>query len=484
MKGKPQTKRARRRKGPLLLKDHERFKLLSGPYEPPLVKRGFLVDALRGKVRFGTFTNALIPWPKARRIGKSGSGGMILCGDLLRALACESAPAISHYWGVSRATVGNWRRALEMKGRTPGADRLVHLGMELARLPESREKISIAARGRVLSWERRARLLKGIRHGWKERFAARRAAFRRTGRFPRATKSDPWIAEEEKLLTKLPTVELVRVLGRTAKSIQARRILLGIRARPPVVQQAWREWEIKLLGTAPDRAIAKRLGRSVSSVENRRRKLDIKSAGSRFWTAEEEAIIGKVSDAEAARRLGRTKKALQHRRRALGMAFFEVESRREWTAAEEALLGTESDAAIAKRLERTMRSVAIRRRKLGKPPQYSKFRPWTREEIAVLGTMSDPEAARQLNRSVRSVSMKRLKSKVPPGSNRRWIRSEDKLLGTMPDEDVARRLGRAIHAVRMRRFKKRVPVWRGSARTSALAFSSRHDLPSTGKTSG
>jgi hypothetical protein len=294
----------RRPKRPVLLKDEERYRLLHDPYEPPLVNRGFLVDAVRGKVRFGKFTNALIPWPKAKRQGKSGSGGFILCGDLLRALECESAPAISHYWGVCRATVGNWRRALELEGRTAGAQRLVSLGVELARLPVSRKKIADAARGRVLSTRHKSKFLGAMRRGWKERFAARRAEFRRTGRFPIATRSDPWIPEEEKLLGKLPTVELVRVLGRTFKSIQARRLFLDIRARPPVVQQPWKEWEIKSLGTDSDRTIAGRLGRSVASVDKKRRQLGIASANAHPWTTEEEAIIGTVSDAEAAKPAG------------------------------------------------------------------------------------------------------------------------------------------------------------------------------------
>src|SRR5207247_4368032 len=138
--------------------------------------------------------------------------------------------------------------------------------------------------------------------------------------------------------------ELVRVLGRTAKSIRHHRVLLDIRARPPVVQQPWKEWEIKLLGTSSDRAIARRLKRSVASVENKRCQLGIKSPNTHFWTTEEETIIGQVSDAEAARRLGRTKKAIGHRRRALGMAFFHMEKAREWTASEETLLGTNTDA--------------------------------------------------------------------------------------------------------------------------------------------
>ena len=55
MKGAPSPRP--RPKRPVLLKDEERYRLLHGPYEAPLVKRGFLVDAVRGKVRFGKTLN-------------------------------------------------------------------------------------------------------------------------------------------------------------------------------------------------------------------------------------------------------------------------------------------------------------------------------------------------------------------------------------------------------------------------------------------
>jgi hypothetical protein len=447
------------------LKDEERYRLLHGPYEAPLVKRGFLVDAVRGKLPFGTFSNGLIPWPKARKQGKGESGGYILCGDLLRALENECGFAVSHHWGVSRATVGNWRRALELKGRTEGAQRLVDLGVELAKLPQSRKKIAEAARGRKLSRAQKSEMLVGIHRGWKERFEARRAQYRRTGRFGIATKSDPWIPEEEKLLPRLTTSELVRVLGRTARSIRSRRLLLHIRTRRPLLHQPWKEWEVKLLGKQADGVVAKRLGRSLQSVANSRRRLGIKLASEHSWTKEEEAIIGEVSDAEAARRLGRTKKAVQHRRRALGMVFFHVGKRREWTRAEEALVGTDTDAVIAKKIGRTPTAVATIRREKGIAPRHSKFRPWAREEIALLGTIADPELARKLNRSVTSVSNKRTKLNIAPGTNRRWDRAEDKLLGKLPDEEVAQKLGRALGAVRMRRSHLGIGVFQPKRRS-------------------
>jgi hypothetical protein len=459
---KPNKPPAPKRKRPLLLRDEERYRLLFGPYEPPVINRGFLVDAVRGKVPFGKFSNALIPWPKFKKRGKGGSGGFVLCGDLLRALEQESLPAISHHWGVCRGTVGNWKRALNLSDpthtwRTPGAERLVNLGMELARLPESRKKIADAARGRVMTRRHKSILFGSIRQGWRERFKARRAAYRKTGRFPKATKSDPWIPEEDKLLCKLSTAELVGVLGRTFKAIGARRQVLGIRIRPPGEGMPWRKSEIRLLGRDEDTVIAKCLGRSVTSVQNKRRKLGIPPASGHFWTPQEEALIGRLSDVEAARQLGRGLRAVQHRRRKLGMAFFRVVNRRQWSAAEDALLGTDLDAVIAKRLGRTKSSVVTRRLKKGISVKPNKHY-WTPEELAILGTMSDREAARKLNRTVCAVSNQRFKSGIEPGRNRRWTFDEDKLLGTLPDEIVAAKLGRAVGTVRFRRIKLRIPV--------------------------
>lgn len=123
-------------------------------------------------------------------------------------------------------------------------------------LPEGRNKIAAAARGRVLSPAHNAKRFAGIHKGWRDRVKARHAACRRTGRFPNTTKSDPWIPEEEKLLRTVPTAEPVRTLGRTARSIQVRRIVLDIRAHPLANQQPWRQREIRLHGTAPDAEIA------------------------------------------------------------------------------------------------------------------------------------------------------------------------------------------------------------------------------------
>jgi hypothetical protein len=205
-----------------------------------------------------------------------------LCGDLVRALTNESAPAIAYHWGVSHGTVTNWRRELGISGRNTGSHRLMEIGVELARLPESRAKISSAMRGKVLSRKHKAHLFAASRAGWKERFEARRKAYQRTGRFPKATKSDPWIPEEEKLLTKYPTDQLARIIKRTPGSIGARRSWLGIRAPSSPTRRPWKEAETMILGTDLDRIIAKRLKRSVLSVTHKRSVLGIKGFSRRY----------------------------------------------------------------------------------------------------------------------------------------------------------------------------------------------------------
>ena len=264
--------RARGCKRAILLKDEERFRLIRGPYEPPLFKGGFLVDAVRGKVRFGKYSNALIPWPIFKKQGSRGSGGHVLCGDLLRALKHESAAAICYHWGVCAGTVLKWRRALGLKGLTPGAQRMVKIGVDLCKLPESQAKLVASARTREMSAEGREAIRQSVLQRLRRKYAARLASYRRTGRFPKAGGS-PWLPQEEKLLAKHSTRELMAILGRTRESITGHRRKLNIRLRP--TNTPWQESEIKLLGTGRDAAVAKRLQRSVSAVKCKRKSLHI-----------------------------------------------------------------------------------------------------------------------------------------------------------------------------------------------------------------
>jgi len=264
---------ARGCKETILLDDEERFRLLYGPYNPPLFKGEFLVDAVRGKVKFGKYSNGLIPWPIFKKIGPRGSGGFVLCGDLLRALKNESTPTICYYWGVCAGTVLNWRRRLGLAGLTPGAQRMVDIGVGLCKLPQSQAKLAVSARKRVMSAEGRDAIRQSVLQRLKQKHQERLALYRSTGKFPGVKGSAPWLQEEEKLLKKYSTGDLMRILGRTWESIQSHRRKLNIRLRP--TNTPWESREMGILGTDSDAVIAKQLNRSISAVKAKRKKLRI-----------------------------------------------------------------------------------------------------------------------------------------------------------------------------------------------------------------
>ena len=93
--------------------------LIAGPYAPPRVPpSGHLRCAVQGPVPVDGWTDAPIPWPYRAQPG--GKRSLIVCDDLARALRTESAQAVAHWWGVSRWSVGRWRRALGVGWWTPG----------------------------------------------------------------------------------------------------------------------------------------------------------------------------------------------------------------------------------------------------------------------------------------------------------------------------------------------------------------------------
>ena len=126
-----------------------------------------------------------------------------------------------------------------------------------------------------MSAEARAALRQSIFQRLKKKHAARLAYYQRTGKFPRAGCSDPWLPQEEKLLKKHSTRELIAILGRTWEGIQSHRRKLNIRLRP--TNTPWSETELKLLGMDRDAAIAKRLHRSVAAVKTKRQNLRIRA---------------------------------------------------------------------------------------------------------------------------------------------------------------------------------------------------------------
>jgi hypothetical protein len=108
----------------------DRTRLLYGPYEaPPLKVRDRTTCLYRDApvVVYG-WSLAPIPWPLCYRADtlRPCGKGLLVCGDLARAIRSESAAALAYWWGVGGCTVGKWRRCLGVGRKdNPGTHRLI-----------------------------------------------------------------------------------------------------------------------------------------------------------------------------------------------------------------------------------------------------------------------------------------------------------------------------------------------------------------------
>ncbi|HEX5272701.1 MAG TPA: hypothetical protein VFW33_19525 [Gemmataceae bacterium] len=101
--------------------------LIGGPYPAPRLEEGAVVECQhKGAVRVGALSGSPIPWPLGHRPGQAGGGHWlpILTGALVEAVRTESAGAVAHWWGVSRATVQRWRKTLGVGRMTEGTRRI------------------------------------------------------------------------------------------------------------------------------------------------------------------------------------------------------------------------------------------------------------------------------------------------------------------------------------------------------------------------
>jgi len=172
--------------------------LLFGPYHLPPVRLGDRAHCqIRGEVEIIAWSDSPLPWPIGKRDGKRGNpSGLVLFGDLVKALRRESSGPICFWWGVTRQTVVSWRKALGIKDITEGTQRVID--------------------------ETSHRLLEARRSGTKAK---------RNKPASNASPPDPrqrWTAEGDALLQALSVKEAAAKTGRSLRAVYMRRHLLGL----------------------------------------------------------------------------------------------------------------------------------------------------------------------------------------------------------------------------------------------------------------
>lgn len=179
------------------IRNAELCRLVGGPYglSPQVSKGDAILCAAHGlQIVAGLYGPK--QWPRA---AVQGRPQLIVFGPLIEALKYEARQAVACHWGVSLATVANWRRKLGISGTPICADRMVKSArMKVAH--EERPDVFVAPGTRFLkdlSLEARKDL--GVRtasiRAWKEeelqqlRFTTDREFSKVTGRSLHAVRS-------------------------------------------------------------------------------------------------------------------------------------------------------------------------------------------------------------------------------------------------------------------------------------------------------
>jgi hypothetical protein len=225
-----------------------RYRLLDGPYAAPAcrVGRKLYCKWRRRWIAVDGLTDAPVVWPFSKR---AGPRSLILCGDLVRAVRCESASAVAAHWGVGRETVWRWRRVLGVGQFNRGTLQLnrdtVPERVDLARLaearaasrtPEARARMSATRKGRRPPAAFLAAGREAARRPKSESFKAQlserlRREWASGARRPHPP-GRPWRAEEIARLGRAPDAVVARELGRTPAAVQKARLRLGIPCPP------------------------------------------------------------------------------------------------------------------------------------------------------------------------------------------------------------------------------------------------------------
>ncbi len=269
-----------------------RVKLL-GRYHTPRFHYGDVVFCeLRGEVKIVGLTTGRIPWPQCLH---GPNYGIILYGDLARAVRRESSEAIKHWFGVGDDTVWKWRKAFGVEEHgTPGTSALRSRWapescqstkankrrMPTLKSPERAAKIAASKRGQPMPHHVLAALLKANK-GRKVSAEARRKmseAHKRRGTRPPSA-GVPWTADEDALLGTMKDGDVAERTGRSEEAVSSRRYVLNVAAftkrRPRRAPATWSAEKDRLLGTMPDGDLGRKLRCSPMAVFYRRKRLKI-----------------------------------------------------------------------------------------------------------------------------------------------------------------------------------------------------------------
>src|SRR5262245_35178399 len=111
------------------MRDSDRYKLLFGPYKAPHLRRGDRAWCLHRDclVLVTGWSDGRTPGPRCRALHcRRSPSGLLVDGELARAVRHESCAAVAHWWGIHPTTVIKWRRSLEVtRTNNEGTHRLV-----------------------------------------------------------------------------------------------------------------------------------------------------------------------------------------------------------------------------------------------------------------------------------------------------------------------------------------------------------------------
>lgn len=184
--------------------------LLLGPYHAPPLKIGDRATChLRDRqvVIIGISSDPL-PWPRCQSIGQRGGSGLLLAGDLVRAVKQESVAAIGYWWGVSEGVVCRWRKALGIsRAGTEGSRRLILAAAQKGTAAMKAREWTEAEREEYRQRANRLNLGRNLQPGYHGQW---------------------WTTTELELLGTLPDDVPAEQTGRTVNAVRIKRVRRGI----------------------------------------------------------------------------------------------------------------------------------------------------------------------------------------------------------------------------------------------------------------